>query len=122
MGKLAWFKYNNSISETDAKNPQNEYANKYYLPPKELSSPNVKNKNNSSEPPSKLLKFLTPLPDSMKQKPPTVSIPFNKNTTNGTKKHLANNIGKNVPTTSTRSSTIYCIINIYSCILCDIKV
>lgn len=106
MGKLAWFKYYNSIGETHSKNRCNGYSNIYYLPPRELNSPNIENKQNSSEPAPKLLKLLTPPSDSMKQKSPTDPIQLNDSTTNGTKELLADNINKNVPTTSTRSSTI----------------
>jgi len=106
MGKLEWFKYYSSIGETDAKNPCNGYANKYYPPPKELNWPNIENKKSRSEPAYRPLKFPTPLLDSLNQKPPTISIPFNRNTVNGTKELLACNIDKNVPTTSTQSSSI----------------
>lgn len=106
MSKLAWFKYYNSIYETDAMNPCNRCAKKYYYPPKELNPPNVENKKSSSEPTSKPLKLQKPLPDTMNRKPPTDSIPFNSNTINGTKELSAGNINKNVPTTSSQSSTI----------------
>jgi len=104
-GKLEWFKYYSSIGETNAKNLCNGYAKKYYPSPKELNSPNVKNKKCSSEPASKPLKFPTPLLDSLNQKPPTDSMTFNSNTMNGTKELSVGNINKNVPTTSTQSST-----------------
>lgn len=106
MGKLAWFKYYNSIGETDAKNSCTGYANMYYTPPKELNTPNIENKKKSSESASKLLKFPTPLPHSMKQKLPTNPIPFNSSIINSTKELSTGNINKNLPTTSTRSSNI----------------
>eukprot|EP00102_Acyrthosiphon_pisum_P023550 XP_016660760.1 PREDICTED: uncharacterized protein LOC107884012 isoform X2 [Acyrthosiphon pisum] len=106
MGKLEWFKYYSSISETDAKNPCNGYAKKNYPSPKKLNSPNVEKKKSSSEPASKPLKFPTPLLDSLNKKSPTDSITFNSNTIDGTKELSASNINKNVPTTSTQSSTI----------------
>jgi len=117
MGKLEWFKYYSFIGETDAKNPCNGYTSKYDPPPKEINSPNGEKKKSSSEPASKLLKLSTPLLDSLNQKPPTDSIPFNSNTIDGTKELSAGN--KNVPTTSTRSSTITMDCNYY--ILFDIK-
>lgn len=86
-------------------------------PPKEINSPNGEKKKSSSEPASKLLKLSTPLLDSLNQKSPTDSIPFNSNTIDGTKELSAGN--KNVPTTSTRSSTITMDCNYY--ILFDIK-
>jgi len=113
MGKLEWFKHYNSIGETDAKNPCNN------PPTKELNSPKVESKKSYSEPTFKPLKFPTPLLDSMNQKLLTDSIPFKSNTIGGTKELSAGNINKNVPTTSTRSSTITINCNCY--ILFDVK-
>lgn len=103
MGKLAWLKYNNSIGETEAMNSRNGYSSNYYPKPKKLNLPNIENNQNISE----ILKFSTPLPDSIKQmQMPTNPIQFNSSTFSGTKELSTGNINKNVPTTSTRSSTI----------------
>lgn len=113
MSKLALVKhYNNVIYGADSKKSCkcNGCVNKYYpppTPPEEINSHIFENKKNNSVPKSRLLKFLTPLPYNMKQKPTTVPFPFHSSiTTNvGTKELSADNLNKNVPTTSTQNLT-----------------
>ncbi|KAE9527889.1 hypothetical protein AGLY_012713 [Aphis glycines] len=113
MSKLALVKrYNNVIYGADSKKSCkcNVCVNKYYpppTPPEEINSHIFENKKNNSVPKSRLLKFLTPLPCFMKQKPTTVPFPFHSSiTTNVDIKELsADNLNKNVPTTSTQNLT-----------------
>jgi len=113
MSKLELVKhYNNVIYGTDSKKSCkcNGCVNKYYpppTPPEEINSHIFENKNNNDVPKSRLLKFLTPLPHVMKQKPTTDSFPFNSSITTvvGTKELSADNFDKNIPTTSTQNLT-----------------
>lgn len=111
MSKLALVKhYNNVIYGADSKKSCkcNGCVNKYYSPPtspEEINSHIFKNKKNSV-PKSRLLKFLTPPPCFM-HKPTTVPFPFHNSITTivGTKELSADNLNKNVPTTSTQNLT-----------------